>query len=123
MIAHLSCNNHPSLYCELHVAVMNPLAPPNIDIRHVSMYNNHGKALVELLESTSISSLHCPFILGIFAVYTMLVSMQYMNDDDISWAPHSNFIAEEWLAIGSAQEVVDILALLPTPAQNWMDGI
>jgi hypothetical protein len=97
---------------------MEALISSNIDPQHVSSYNNHGKTLVELLGTTKISSLHHPLILGLFAVYTTLVSLHYVNSDDVSWAPHSNLIAEQWLAIGFTEEVVDILALLPYPRKK-----
>jgi hypothetical protein len=69
--------------------------PPNINCRHVTAYNSHGKALVELLESTKISSLHHPFIVGLFAIYNKLIFLKYMNSDDVSWAPHLNYVSEE----------------------------
>jgi hypothetical protein len=94
---------------------MNLLLPPNLDAKHVSAYNNHGNTLVELLESRNISTLHHPFILGLFSVYTALIALHYFKSDDISWAPHADFVAEEWLAIGFTPEVVDILAVLPYP--------
>jgi hypothetical protein len=100
------------------LAIMVPLISPNIDRQHVSAYNSNGKALVDLLDSTNISPQHDPLILGLFAVYTTLISLQYISPDDISWAPHSEFFDGEWLAVGFTQDVVAILALLPYPRRK-----
>jgi hypothetical protein len=89
------------------------LLPPHIDLDHVARYNSRGKALVGLIEEHDVSSLHHPAILGLFAVYSILVTLGYFQNEEISWPPHEDFAHEEWLDLGFTQEVVGILALLP----------
>jgi hypothetical protein len=89
------------------------LLPPNIDLEHVSQYNKHGRALVTLLKERIVPDRHLPLILGLFAVYNLLVSLGHLISGNISWAPHSDFHRQEWLDIGFDTEVVDVLELLP----------
>jgi hypothetical protein len=87
------------------------LIPPNIDLDHVSRYNAHGQKLAELLGDMPV--LHHPLILGLFAVYSLLIKLGNLNEDEVSFPPHDDFCPENWLGIGFTQEVVDILELLP----------
>jgi hypothetical protein len=89
------------------------LLPPHIDLEHVSQYNEHGRALVTLIQDRDIFERHHPLILGLFAVYSLLISLGHFTSANISWPPHSDFRRQDWLDIGFAPEAVDILELLP----------
>jgi hypothetical protein len=91
------------------------LLPPDIDLEHVSQFNEHGRALVTLIQSrdSKIPERHHTLILGLFAVYNFLISLGQLDTANVSWPPHSHFRRQDWLDIGFAPEVVDILELLP----------
>jgi hypothetical protein len=89
------------------------LIPPNIDLEHVAKYDDHGKALVELIKAGDIPTLHHPVILGLFAVYSMFIALGIFDESRISFPPHEDFRPQEWLNIGFTEEVVNIMALLP----------
>jgi hypothetical protein len=89
------------------------LLPANLDLEHVSQYNDHGKALVPLLEEHKVSDCHHPLVLGLFAVHNLLVSLGHFSSADISWAPLADFRCQDWLEIGSDPEVADFLEPLP----------
>jgi len=89
------------------------ILPPHIDIEHVSQYNKHGRSLCSLIQHHAIAQKHHPLLLGLFAVYSLLVSLGHIDPEIISWPPHVDFAGEDWLRIGFAPEVVDLLELLP----------
>jgi hypothetical protein len=63
-----------------------------------------------------VASLHKGLVDSLFLYYEMLIKMQYVLDDDISWPPHADFATEHWLESGLFDvEVVDLMAKLPYP--------
>jgi hypothetical protein len=99
------------------------MPPPSLlclDLDSVSYYNKHGSTLVQQLDDRNIPQLHHPVILGFFSLYSLLVSLRYFEVDQISWPPHDDFRAQEWLAVGYDQTAVDVLGLLPLPkSRDW----
>jgi hypothetical protein len=90
----------------------------------VSNYNDHGSTLVRQLHDRDIPQMHHPVILGLFSLYSLLVSMRYFEEDQISWPPHDDFRSQEWLETGFDQTAVDVLSLIPLPiygdySQEW----
>jgi hypothetical protein len=59
------------------------LLPANLDLEHVSQYNDHGKALAIILDEHKIHDRHYPFVLGLFAVYNLLVSLGHFTSANI----------------------------------------
>ena len=89
----------------------------NLNLDNIATYNDHGAVLAEAIRSSDIAATHHPVILGLFAVYSILVAIGHFNEDEIIWPPHSirDFSATEWLATGLDPVVVSIAALLPYP--------
>jgi hypothetical protein len=95
-----------------------------LDLDSVSNYNEHGSTLVKLLHDRNIPQKHHPIILGLFSLYSLLVSLRYFEENQISWPPHDDFRPQEWLEAGLDQTAVDVLDLLPLPkyggySQDW----
>jgi hypothetical protein len=90
------------------------LLPP-INLETVAAYNSHGAALVDAIKTNQIAPLHHAFILGTFAIYSMLISMGDITESDIHWPPYTaeSFQSQAWLEAGFQNCAVDILALLP----------
>jgi hypothetical protein len=86
-----------------------------LDLDSVSNYNEHGSTLVKRLHDRNISQMHHPVILGLFSLYSLLVSLRYFEEDQISWPAHDDFKPQEWLEAGFDQTAVDVLELLPLP--------
>jgi hypothetical protein len=98
------------------------LVPPFIDLDHVSQYNEHGKVLCSLIRERAIPDKHHILILGLFGVYSLLVSIGHLDPANISWAPHADFDRQGWLDAGFTAEVVDILEFLPYLKCNTRGG-
>jgi hypothetical protein len=92
----------------------------HFDLDSVSNYNQHGSTLVKQLQDRNIPQMHYPAILGVFSLYSLLVSMRYFEENQISWPPHNDFRRQEWLEAGLNQTAVEVLSLLPLPKEaEW----
>jgi hypothetical protein len=107
-----------------NVALPFTLIPPNVDLDHVSAFNEDGKRLEQLLSERNISAKHNPLVLGLFSVYNLLIRLGLFEQGQVAFPPHDNFDVEGYLAIGVTPEVVGILALLPywAPDEDWKLG-
>jgi hypothetical protein len=85
------------------------------DLDSVSNYNEHGSALVKQLHDRNITQIHHPVSLGLFSLYSLLVSLRYFKENQISWPPHADFRPQEWIEAGLDQTAVDVLELVPLP--------
>ncbi|KAK4554728.1 hypothetical protein LTR86_008230 [Recurvomyces mirabilis] len=57
---------------------------------------------------------HLALITGMFNLYATLLSMGYLNEDEIAWPPQTSRLnARDWLNHGLSQVVVDVLNFLP----------
>lgn len=93
----------------------------NLSLEDVAAYNDHGAALVSALQEATIDATHYPVILGMFAVWSLLVSIGHLSEGDVLWPPYTSeqFKAQAWLDGGLTPTVVAIIALLPYPRMDY----
>jgi hypothetical protein len=92
-----------------------------LDAENIEAYNSYGAAVADAISRSDLAPLHHPFVLGMFAVYSMLVSMDHFTEEDIYWPPHTleSFDPQMWLNAGFEAPVATILVLLPYPREEF----
>jgi hypothetical protein len=93
----------------------------DLSLENIAAYNDHGVAIVNGIRQSDIDPLHHPVILGMFAVYSLLIAIGHLGEDDVVFPPYTpeQFDPQEWLDVGFGQGAVDILALLPNPSVKY----